>query len=322
MNHFRRGLLAAAIASTLMTPAIGQAQAGYPNKLIKVVVPFPAGSSPDVIARLWGEKITGATGQTVVIENRPGASTIIGAQAVATSPADGYTLLYTVNNTTSINPYIYKSLPYKADDFVPVIRLLSVPYVLIVPASAPHKTLADFVGAAMSRPGTLNYASYGIGQGTHVAMAWFANAVGIQMNHVPYRDGGVTDIIAGRIDASFEPTTTAIPQIKAGKLRALAVTGTRRVDALADVPTVAETVPGFVGDSWQGVLAPRGTPAGVVARLSALSREILASEEFGRKLHELGLVRAGGSPDEFARFLAADAQAWGKVVKDNNIKVD
>ena len=199
-----------ALLALAAVPLAGRAQAPWPaGRPIQLIVPFSAGGNVDTTARLIGQKLQDRLKQTVVIENRPGASTIIGAQAVATSPADGYTLLYTVNNTTSINPYIYKSLPYKADDFVPVIRLLSVPYVLIVPTSAPHKTLADFVGAAMSRPGTLNYASYGIGQGTHVAMAWFANAVGIQMNHVPYRDGGVTDIIAGRIDASFEPTTTA-----------------------------------------------------------------------------------------------------------------
>jgi tripartite-type tricarboxylate transporter receptor subunit TctC len=144
----------------------------------------------------------------------------------------------------------------------------------------------------------------------------------MDMTHVPYKDGGITDLIAGSVDASFEPSTTAIPQIKGGKLRALAVTGPKRVDALPDVPTVAETVRGFAGDSWHGLLAPKGTPPDVVAKLSALSREIIASEEFRRKLHEYGLIPAGGTPADFARFLAADAQAWGKVVKDNNIKAE
>ncbi len=321
MKNYQRNILGVVFGAVLL-PMAAWAQSGYPSKVIKVVVPFPAGSSPDVIARLWGDKLAKATSQPVVIDNRPGASTIIGAQAVATAPADGYTLLYTVNNTTSINPYIYKTLPYKPQDFVPVVRVLSVPYVLVVSANSPIKTLPEFVNAAKSRPGKMNYASYGIGQGTHVAMAWFNNAAGIQMTHVPYKDGGITDIISGQIDASFEPSTTAIPQIKGGKLRALAVTGPTRVDALPEVPAIAETVRGFTGDSWHGLLAPKGTPPEVVGKLVDLSREIIGSEDFRRKLRDLGLTPVGGTQDDFSKFLAADTQSWGKVVKDNDIKAD
>lgn len=317
----RRAFLGALLAG-LSLPGPLLAQGSYPGKVIRVIVPFGAGSSPDVIARFWGERLSRALGQPVIIENKPGASTIIGAQAVATAPADGYTLLYTVNNTTSINPYIYKSLPYKVDDFVPVSRILSVPYVLVVSANSPLKTLPDLIAAAKSRPGELNYASYGVGQGTHVAMAWFLNATGAAMTHVPYKDGGITDVMSGLVTASFDATTTAIPLIQSGKLRALAVSGPKRIAALPGVSAIVETVPGFLGDSWHGVLAPRGTPQAVIDKLSAALREIVASDAFRQKLHDLGLIPIGSTPAEFASFLADDAQAWSKVVAANHIRAE
>ena len=298
------------------------AQGAYPSKYVRVIVPFGAGSSPDVIARFWGERFAKAAGQPVIVENRPGASTIIGAQAVAGAAADGYTLLYTVNNTTSINPYVYKTLPYRPDDFAPVIRLLSVPYVLVVSAKSAYKTVPDLLNAARQNPGKLNYASYGIGQGTHVAMAGFLNAAGVSMVHVPYKEGMLTDVIGGSIDAMFDASTTAIPQVKGGKLRALAVTGPGRIDVLPDVPAVKELFPGFVGDSWHGILAPKGTPKAVIARVNAVSQQIVESAEFKAKLHELGLVAAGGSAADFQQFLSDDSKAWAKVVRDNGIKVD
>jgi tripartite-type tricarboxylate transporter receptor subunit TctC len=227
-----------------------------------------------------------------------------------------------VNNTTSINPYIYKSLPYKSEDFVPVIRVLSVPYVLVVSAISPIKTTQDLIRAAKAKPGKMNYASYGIGQGTHVAMASFLNSAGASMTHVPYKDGGFTDLISGAIDASFEPSTTAIPQIKGGKLRALAVSGLKRVDALPEIPTVAETIPGFVGDSWHGILAPKGTPPELISKLSELSRKVIESDGFRQTLREYGLIPVGGTPADFQKFLVEDAKAWSKVAKDNDIKVE
>lgn len=305
-----------------LVPLAANGQSAFPGKPIRIVVPFGAGSSPDVIVRLMSEPMAKALGQPVVVENKAGASTIIGAQAVATAPGDGYTLLYTVNNTTSINPYVYKSLPYKPEDFLPVVRVLSVPYVVVTPAQSPYKTLADLVAAAKANPDKLNYASYGIGQGTHVAMVRLLNAAGVEMTHVPYKDSATTDLMAGRITTMMEPTTTAIPNIQAGKLRALAVTGPQRVESLPEVPAVNETFKGFVGDSWHGLLAPKGTPAAVVTRLNDVARTIIASPDFQRRLKELGLVPAGGSPADFQKFLNEDAQAWAKVVRDNHIKVD
>jgi tripartite-type tricarboxylate transporter receptor subunit TctC len=304
-------------------PLLAMAQAAsYPSKPIRVVVPFGAGSSPDVIMRLMSEPMAKALGQPIVVENRAGASTIIGAQSVANAPADGYSLLYTVNNTTSINPYVYKTLPYKPQDFVPVVRVLSVPYVLVTSPQSPYKTLADLMAAAKARPDTLTYASYGIGQGTHVAMARMLNMASATMVHVPYKDSALTDLMAARVVTAFDPSTTTIPYIKAGKLHALAVSGPQRIEALPDVPTVGETFPGFVGDSWHGLLAPKGTPAEVVTKVNAVAQTIIASAGFQARLKDLGLVPAGGSPEDFRKFLKEDAQGWAKVVRDNNIRAE
>ena len=298
------------------------AQTPYPSRLIKVVVPFPAGTSPDAIARVWSEKLAKALNQTVVVENKPGAATIIGTQLVAGAPADGYTLLYTAQNTMSINPFVYRNLPYKADDFVPVSHIASVPLVLIVAASSPIKSLQDLLAAARADAGKLNFASYGIGQGTHVAMVRLLNTAGVSMTHIPYRDGGITDVMGGAVTCSFEASTSALPQIKGGRLRALAVSSAKRLEAIPDVPTVGESMSGFLADSWHGLLVLKGTPPDVVARLSSESQKIIASEDFRKRLHDSGLTPLGGEPADFARFITEESRAWAKVVRDNDIKVE
>lgn len=318
----RSSAAALVAAAAALLPLAALAQGTYPSKPVRIVIPYGGGSSPDVIMRLMSEPLAKALGQPVVIENKPGASTIIAAQAVASAPGDGHTLLYTVNNTTSINPYLYKSLPYKAEDFVPIIRVLSVPYVLITSPQSPYKTMADLLAAAKANPGKLNYASYGIGQGTHVAMAQLLNAAGVEMTHVPYKDSVLVDLTAGAIATVMDPTTTTIPNVQAGKVRALAVTGPRRVEALPDVPAVNETFKGFLGDSWHGLLAPKGTPPAVVTKLNEALQKIIAAPDFQRRLKELGLVPAGGTPADFQKFLKEDAQSWAKVVRDNKITVD
>jgi tripartite-type tricarboxylate transporter receptor subunit TctC len=317
-----QGIGWALAAACLVAPTLSSAQATYPAKPIRLVVPFPAGTSPDVQARMWGERFSKSVGQPVVIDNRPGATTIIGTQLVTQAPADGYTLLYTAQNTMAINPYVFKNLPYKVEDFVPVSHMVTVPLVMIVSANSPIKSLADLIQTAKEKPGRLNYASYGIGQGTHVAMVRMLNAAGVTMNHVPYKDGGINDVISGAVDLSFEASTTAVPNIKGGKVRALAVSSAKRLEALPDVPTVAESVPGFLADSWTGLFALKGTPPEAIAKLAAESQRIVADEDFRKRLRDLGLVPGGGTPADFERLVAEDARAWSKVVRENDIKVE
>ena len=308
-------------AGLALTPA-AFAQSRYPSKPLRLIVPFPAGTSPDVIARLWSERFAKSTGQSVVVENRPGAGTIIAAQAVAAPPADGYTLFWTVNNTFSINPYVYRSLPYKLDDFVPLTRILSVPFVLLVSADSKSRSLEDLMRESKSRPGALNYASPGIGTSPHVIMARLLNAAGLTMTHVPYKENYLPDLIAQRIDVAFDASTTTIANLKGGKVRALGISSAQRVEALADVAPLADTFPGFGGESWHGVFAPRGTPENIVSVIVDHSQRIVASPDFRGTLTGYGLVPAGGSSAEFRQFLAADASAWARVIRSNNITVD
>jgi tripartite-type tricarboxylate transporter receptor subunit TctC len=298
------------------------AQSAYPNKPVRVIVPFPAGVSPNVVARQWAERFGKLTGQPVVVENKPGASSIIATQAAAAAPADGTTLLWTVNNTFSINPYVFRKLPYKAEDFTPVTQVLAVPYVLLVGADAPWRTLDDLLRDAKAKPGTLTYASGGIGTGLHVVMARLLNTAGVSMLHVPYKDAFMPDVIGRRIDVGVDASTTAIGQIKGGRVRALAVTSARRLEMLPEVPTVGETFAGFVGDSWQGIFVPRDTPEATVQALAALSNRIVESADFRAVLRDYGLPPVGSTPAAFKAFLAEDARGWAKVVKDSQIVVD
>lgn len=298
------------------------AQTPYPSRLIKVVVPFPPGTSPDVIARVWSDKLAKAMNQAVVVENKSGAATIIGTQSVASAPADGYTLLYTAQNTMSINPFLYRNLPYKVDDFVPVSHIAAVPLVLVVAANSPIKSLQELLTAARAEPGKLNFASYGTGQGTHVAMVLLLNRAGVSMAHIPYRDGGINDVMGGAVTCSFEASTSALPQIQGGRLRALAVSSAKRMDAMPSVPTVGESQVGFLADSWHGLLVRKGTPPDVVARLSTESQKIIVSEDFLKRLHDSGLTPLGGGPADFARFITEESRVWAKVVRDNDIKVE
>ena len=319
----RRAIVAAAgalAAATLAPAAWGQTR--YPSRPVRLVVPFPAGTSPDVIARLWGERFAKSTGQPVVVENRPGAGTIIAAQGVAAAPADGYTLFWTVNNTFSINPYIYRSLPYRAEDFVPVTRILSVPFVLIVSAESSIRSLDDLVRAAKARPGALNYASPGIGTSPHVVMARLLNTAGVAMAHVPYKESYIPDVIAQRIDVAFDASTTTIGNLKGGKVRALGISSASRVEALKDVPPIADAYPGFAGESWHGIFAPKGTSDEVVATIVEHSQRIVEAQDFRATLTGYGLVPVGGASAAFRKFLTEDARAWAQVVKTNHITVE
>ncbi|NVM91937.1 tripartite tricarboxylate transporter substrate binding protein [Variovorax sp. SG517] len=311
-----------AVAAMLGAAPGAQAQNAYPSKPIRVVVPFPAGTAPDVMARFWGERLSQQVRQPVVIENRAGAATIVGTQAVAAAPADGYTLLYTASGTVTINPYAYKKLPYQPADLVPLTRMLTIPLVVSVPESSAYKTLADLIKDAQAHPKRINFASYGVGTVPHLSMAYFANSAGIALNHVPYRDGGMTDLVGGTVDVAFSPSADVLQFIKTRKIRPLAVSSSKRLESLPQVPTVAESFPGFEGDSWHGVFALKGTPQPVLDLIATTSRKIAESDEYRKQLRELGMVPAGGSPEQFAALIAAEGQRWARVVKDNQITLD
>lgn len=321
-DNMRRALVTALLVAPL-APAFAQgAAAGWPAKPITIVTPFPPGSGPDVVARANADRLARNIGQRVVVENKPGASSIIATQAAAAAPADGSTLLWTVNNTFSINPYVFRKLPYKAEDFTPVTQVLAVPYVLLVGADAPWRTLDDLLRDAKAKPGALTYASGGIGTGLHVVMARLLNTAGAHMTHIPYKDAFMPDVIGRRVDVGVDASTTAIGQIKGGRVRALAVTSAKRLEMLPEVPTVGESFPGFSGDSWQGIFVPRETPEATVQALAALSNRIVESADFRALLRDYGLPPVGSTPAAFKAFLAEDARGWAKVVKDNQITVD
>jgi tripartite-type tricarboxylate transporter receptor subunit TctC len=299
------------------------AQGKWPEKPIKLIVPFAAGVSPDVVSRIIADPLGRALGQPVVIDNRAGASGIIGAEAAAKSPGDGYTLFMAVNSIVGINPNVYTKLPYDTfRDFAPVTQVAQVPYVLITGPNQPDKSLKDLLDRAKLKGGSVEYGSLGVGSGPHVVMEMMNNMAGIQMVHVPYKGSPISDVMAGQVPLAFEPATTAIPLVKSGKLRALAVTSKKRSPSLPDVPAVAELLPGYDGDGWQGFYMPAATPKDIVARLNTEIVKILGHQDVKNKLAELGLQPVGNSIEEFTKVTRADFEKWGKIAKANNIRID
>ncbi|WP_422098663.1 Bug family tripartite tricarboxylate transporter substrate binding protein [Variovorax sp.] len=299
------------------------AQAGWPAKPIKLVVPFSAGVSPDVVARILSEPLGQALGQPIVIDNRAGAAGIIGAEVAARSPGDGYTLFMTVNSIMGINPNVYAKLPYDTfRDFAPVTQVALVPYVLITGPGQPDASLRDLLARAKAEPGSIDYGSLGVGSGPHVVMEMMNNMAGVQMVHVPYKGSPLADVMAGQMPIAFEPATTAIPLVRSGKLRALAVTSPRRSALLPEVPAVAELLPGYDGDGWQGFYVPAATPQPIVARYNQELVKILRNPEVQRKLTELGLVPVGNSVEQFGAISRSEFEKWGRIAKANRIRID
>ena len=315
------GRLAAAALALAAAPVFAQGK--WPEKPIKLIVPFAAGVSPDVVSRMIAEPLGRALGQPIVIDNRAGASGIIGAEAAARSPGDGYTLFMAVNSIMGINPNVYTKLPYDTfRDFAPVTQVAQVPYVLITGPNQPDKSLKDLLARAKAKAGSIEYGSLGVGSGPHVVMEMMNTMAGIQMVHVSYKGSPISDVMAGQVPLAFEPATTAIPLVKSGKLRALAVTSKKRSPSLPDVPAVAELLPGYDGDGWQGFYVPAATPKDIVARLNTEIVKILGQQDVKNKLVELGLQPVGSSVEEFAKVTRADFDKWGKIAKANNIRID
>ena len=300
--------------------------ANYPTKPIRLIVPFPPGGATDILARAVAQRWTEALGQSVVVENRPGAGGNIGSDLVAKASPDGYTLLMGTVGTHAINASLYPSMPYDhVKDFAPVILVAGVPNVMEVNPGVPAKTVQEFIAYAKANPGKINFASSGNGTSIHLSGELFKVMTGVQMTHVPYKGSApaLTDLIGGQVQVMFDNLPPSLPHIKAGKLRALAVTSAARTPALPDVPTVAESgVPGFEASSWFGVLAPAGTPRPIIDRLNAEVAKWLATPEAKERMVSLGANAMGGSPEDFAAHIRAETAKWAKVVKESGAKPD
>lgn len=319
----RRQILTVATCVSMLTWTAAQAQDNWPSKPIRFVVPFAAGVSPDVVARIISEPLSRALGQPVVVDNRAGAAGIIGADIAAKSPADGYTIFMTVNSIMGVNPNVYTKLPYDTfRDFTPITQVATVPYVLITGPKQPYNSLAELIEKAKAKPKSIEYGSLGVGSGPHVVMEMMNNQAKIEMMHVPYKGSPLQDVLAGQIPLAFEPATTAIPLVKTGKAKALAITSPKRSHALPDVPAVAELLPGYDGDGWQGIYAPAKTPKNIVDRYNLEIAKILKNPETQKKLDDLGLIAVGSSVADFNRVSRAEFEKWGKIAKANNIRVE
>jgi tripartite-type tricarboxylate transporter receptor subunit TctC len=319
----RRGLIAAGLASLTATGARAQA---FPNRSVRVIVPFPPAGAADVITRLLAEAVSRELGQSLVIENRTGSGGRIGTEAAVRAAADGYTMLMGSQATNSINPELYRDSSFDpARDLTPVALVGGVGSIIYVRNSLEVRTLQDFLALARRRPGELTYGSAGNGGASHLSMALLEAMAGIRLTHVPYRGTApaTADLLAGRIDAMSDPITTALPHVQAGAVRALAVTTPQRFPALPDLPTVMEAgVPGYEAVSYYGFFAPAGVPAEPLARLRAACAAAIADAGVARRLEEQGIVRLGLNPTEFAAYVATDRARWGRVIRDANITVN
>jgi len=315
-----------ALAVLLAAVATGAWAQAYPGKPIRIVVPFSAGGTTDLLARAAAQKLTEAWGQPVIVDNRPGAGGNIGSELVARAVPDGYTLEMGTVGTHAINASLYARMPYDhVKDFAPVIVVATVPNVLVVNPAVPVKSLQDLIAYAKANPGKLNFASPGSGTSGHLCAELFKVMAGVQIAHIPYKGSApaLQDLLGGQVQLMFDNLPSALPHIKAGKLRALAVTTAVRAPALPDLPTVAEAgLPGFEASSWFGLLAPAGTPPDIIAKLNAEVAKWLASPEATEKLLALGANAAGGSPEDFAKHIAAETTKWQKVVKESGARVD
>lgn len=316
---WRRALLAAVLA---LLPALAAAQA-WPTKPVKIVVPFAAGGATDVVARLLAQKLQEGWGQPVVVEDRAGAGGNIGADAVAKSAPDGYTLLMTSGSIVTANPYMYRDMPFDAArDLVAITNVATGPQVIAVSPTVPAKDLAEFIAYVKANPGRVNFGSAGVGTQTHLAAENFAYTAGLEMTHVPYKgeSAALNDLMGSQIQLVTPNLGAAVGFIRQGKIRALAVTSRERNPALPDVPSASEALPGFENSGWFGLMAPMGTPQEVIDKVARDSATILRSEEFKAKLAQQGMLPVGNSPAAFAAAIREESARWARIIKDRHLK--
>ena len=326
----RREFLTIAVAASAALAATStRAQSGlYPNRPIRMITPHSPGTSPDVVARLVGDRLGQALGQPVLVDNRAGAGGMMGAEAAAGSAPDGYSLLFTVKGVLAIGPHLHRAAKYDPlRDFRAVCEILQVPHIITAAPNTPFNTMRELVDYAKRNPGKLDYASAGIGSQPHVAMETIATRLGLKLNHIPYKAAPGPDVMSGVVSLHLEAATTAVPPIKAGKIKGLAVSGNERIATLPDLPTLTEFDPtldpnGVVGSSWQGVFAPAATPPEIVARLNTELVKIVRMPDMQARLRSLGLTPTGTPAAALAAELASDYAYWAQLVREVGVKVE
>ncbi|MEA2941653.1 MAG: hypothetical protein QOD09_2182 [Bradyrhizobium sp.] len=322
MKILFRALAALAIVLGCAGGALAQ---GWPNRPIRMIVPYTPGGYTDLMARLVGQKISDALGQPIIFENKPGANAIIGTDVVAKAAPDGYTF-GTVIAAHAVNASLNPKLPYDTLKDFSYVSLMSVaPLIMIAHPSLPANNVQELIALAKAKPGELNFASSGVGAAAHLTMEMFKSRAGIDMQHIPYKGtaGALQDVIGGRINVMFDVVGPLMPQVRSGLAKSIVVTAKERIPAASDVPTMAEQgVPDFVSGTWAGIIAPAGTPKEIVDRISAEAKKALADPALKDKLVEQGIVAVGSTPEEFRSFVAEEIARWGKVITDAGIKME
>ena len=327
MNGFFQKLLVGVGAATLAATVMAQpADASYPKQPIKIVVPFPAGGTSDVLARIVGQKLSEAWGQQVLVDNRPGANGNIGADLVAKSKADGYTLVLMDMGNLALSPGLYPKLPFSPlTDLAPVTMLAYSPHLLVVSNKLPVKTIGELISYAKANKDKLNFAAAaGTGSASHLAGLVFAQRNGIDWTYISYKGGAqaLTDMVGGQVDVTLNGMVATYPHVKSGSVRLLAVSSAMRFSQIPEVPTIAETNAGFISGSWQGVMAPAGTPKAIIDKLNTEMARIVKLPDVREKLIALGAEVMVNSPEEFGAWMKSEVANWSKVIKDASIKIE
>ena len=317
-----------AIIGLLLTTSIQlvQAQIGstFPNRSVRVVVPFPPGGATDVMARMVAQKLSENWSQPVLVENKAGATGALGSVFVAKSVADGYTILMGTASTHSVSPAVNPNLPYQLKDFNPISLVATFPNMLVVHPSLPVKNVAEFISYLKENPGKVNFASTGIGGSVHLAAELFKLATKTDMVHIPYKgsSAALSELLSGQVQVAFDNMSTVFPYVQSEKLRALAVTDLKRSSAAPELPTIAETIPGYEATTWVGFFAPSGTPQSVVNKISIDTQRVLVMQDVVQKLASMGAAAGGNNPDVFEFFVRADTEKWRGVAKAARVKLD